>query len=116
MNKVIQSKGFSTDIPKSTLNAGKGAWIDYVVHATRNSKSQKGGKRSRKGNKDLLSKLQKKNIQRFNKCNKKSKNKSKCNKEFQDTWTDYSKFLKKHNKKQYTKKQQREAMKQFFGK
>ena len=36
------------------------------------------------------------------------------NKEFQDTWTEYSKFLKKNNKKQYTKKQQRELMKQFF--
>jgi FkbM family methyltransferase len=114
MNKVIQSKGFSTDIPKSTLNAGKGAWIDYVVHATKNTKSQKGGKRSRKGSKDLLLKFQKKNIQRFNKCNNKSKNKSKCNKEFQDTWTEYSKFLKKNNKKQYTPKQQKEAMKQLF--
>lgn len=117
MNKVIQSKGFSTDIPKSTLNAGKGSWIDYVVHATKNTKLQKGGKRSRKGNKHLGIKLQIKNIHRLRDCEKKSKNKyqmSKCNKEFQDTWTDYSKFLRKENKKQYTKKQEREAMKKFF--
>ena len=117
MNQVIQSKGFSTNIPKSILNAGKGSWIDYVVHATKNTKSQKGGKRSRKGSKSLLTKFQKKNMQRLNECEKKSKNKyqkDKCNKEFQDTWTEYSKFLKKENKKQYTKKQERMAMKQFF--
>jgi len=117
MNKIIQSKGFSTDIPKSTLNAGKGSWIDYVVHATKNTKSQKGGQRS---SIHLGIKLQKKNIHRLRECEKKSKNKyqiSKCNKEFQDTWTEYSKFLRKErkeNKKQYTKKQEREAMKQFF--
>lgn len=79
-----------------------------------------GGTRKRKGNKDLLTKLQKKNIQRLNKCEKKhKKNKSKCKKEFQNTWTKYNKFLKKNHKKQYTKKQytkkqQRKIIKQFF--
>ena len=37
-------------------------------------------------------------------------------KKFHTTWEEYSKFLKKNNKKQYTPKQQREAMKLFFGK
>ena len=42
--------------------------------------------------------------------------KKKCLKEFNKTWEEYSKFLKKENKKQYTPKQQRKAMKLFFGK
>ena len=52
-------------------------------------------------------------------CEKSAKNKSqkkKCMNKFQNTWEEYSKFLRKKNKKQYTPKQQREAMKLFFGK
>ena len=76
-------------------------------------------KRSRSGDKNLGIKLQKKNMKVLNDCEKSAKNKSqksKCLKEFHKTWEEYSKFLKKNNKKQYTPKQQREAMKLFFGK
>ena len=76
-------------------------------------------KRSRSGDKNLLIKFQKKNMKVLNDCEKSAKNKSqksKCLKEFNKIWGEYSKFLKKNNKKQYTPKQQREAMKLFFGK
>ena len=80
---------------------------------------KKSRKRSRSGDKDLLIKFQKKNMKVLNDCEKSAKNKyqkSKCLKDFHKTWEEYSKFLKKNNKKQYTPKQQREAMKLFFGK
>ena len=85
------------------------------------SKNQKGGKKT------LLAPLQIKNSQRLKKCEKTAKNKNqkkKCLNEFNKTWEDYSKFLEKNavrggrnyaDKKQYTPKQQREIMKQFFG-
>jgi hypothetical protein len=86
-------------------------------------KTQKGGKK-----KNLLTKLQIKNMKVLNECKKSAKNKSqksKCLKEFNKTWGEYSKFLKKNevllkregaDRKVYTPKQQREAMKLFFGK
>ena len=86
-------------------------------------KNQKGG-----GAKDLLTKLQIKNMQRLKQCESKVKNKSqkkKCLNEFNKRWSDYSKFLNKKSirkgrnyadRKQYTPKQQREIIKQFFGK
>jgi len=88
---------------------------------TGGSDSQFGGKRN-----NLLTKLQKKNIQRLNKCRKTAKNKyqeKKCLDEFNKTWIEYSQFLKKNeirkkkgyaDRKVYTSKQQRDAMKLFF--
>jgi hypothetical protein len=85
-------------------------------------------KRQKGGGKNMLTKLQIKNSQRFKKCEKTAKNKyqkKKCLDEFNKTWTDYSRFLKKNairggpryaDRKQYTPKQQREIMKRFFGK
>lgn len=83
-------------------------------------KTQKGG------GKDLLTKLQIKNMQRLKQCESKAKNKSqkkKCSNEFNKRWSDYSKFLNKKSirkgrnyadRRQYTPKQQREIIKQFF--
>tara|TARA_B100001063_G_C16700338_1_gene522219 strand:- start:532 stop:1302 length:771 start_codon:yes stop_codon:yes gene_type:complete len=85
-------------------------------------KTQKGGRASA----DLLTKLQIKNMQRLKQCESKAKNKSqkkKCLNEFNKRWSDYSKFLNKKSirkgrnyadRKQYTPKQQREIIKQFF--
>ena len=67
-------------------------------------------------------------MQRLKDCESKAKNKSqnkRCLDEFHRISEDYSKFLKKNaiikgphyaDRKQYTPKQQREIMKQFFGK
>ena len=92
-------------------------------------KTKRGGcRRGGGGKKTLLTKLQIKNGRRLKECEKLSKNKyqkKKCTDEFNKTWHDYSKFLEKNavrggpnyaDKKQYTPKQQRIAMKQFFGK
>ena len=86
-------------------------------------------KKSKKGGgKDLLTKLQIKNMQRLKQCESKAKNKSqkkKCSNEFNKTWNEYSKFLNKKSirkgrhdadRRKYTPKQQREIIKQFFGK
>lgn len=35
MLRVLRKKGFKIDIPPSTLKGHAGAWVDYVVHATR---------------------------------------------------------------------------------
>ena len=87
-------------------------------------KTQKGGRASA----DLLTKLQIKNMQRLKQCESKAKNKSqkkKCSNEFNRRWDDYSKFLNKKSirkgrnyadRRKYTPKQQREIIKQFFGK
>ena len=88
-------------------------------HKNKKKTQKRSRKRTRSGDNDLLIKFQKKNIKVFNDCEKSAKNKSqksKCLKEFNKIWEEYSKFLKKNNKKQYTPKQQREAMKLYFGK
>ena len=100
-------------------------WSKYNEH----DKSKRKKKKSLKGGgKDLLTKLQIKNMQRLKQCESKAKNKSqkrKCSNEFNRRWNDYSKFLNKKSirkgrnnadRKQYTPKQQREIIKQFFGK
>jgi hypothetical protein len=93
-------------------------------------KSKKGGCASSRGGgkKTLLTRLQIKNMQRLKKCEKTARNKNqkkKCLDEFNKTWEDYSTYLNKNSirkgrnyadRKQYTPKQQREIMKQFFGK
>jgi len=124
-----KSKGIPVEgIPKKIPKQVKGRKITsskqskgLLRRASRKKKrkTQKGGKRSRSGDKNLLIKFQKKNMKVLNDCEKSAKNKSqkkKCMKKFHTTWEEYSKFLKKNNKKQYTPKQQREAMKLFFGK
>jgi FkbM family methyltransferase len=35
MQRVLRNKGFKIDIPPSTLKGHAGAWVDYVVHATK---------------------------------------------------------------------------------
>jgi hypothetical protein len=82
--------------------------------------------RKKGGGKDLLTKLQIKNMQRLKQCESKAKNKSqkkKCSNEFNRRWNDYSKFLNKKSirkgrnyadRRQYTPKQQRGIIKQFF--
>tara|TARA_Y100001958_G_C21223083_1_gene548445 strand:- start:538 stop:1410 length:873 start_codon:yes stop_codon:yes gene_type:complete len=96
---------------------------DRKTNSCRKKNNQKGV------SKKILTKLQIKNSQRLNKCEKTAKNnknkKKKCLDEFNKTWEDYSKFLKKNavrkgpryaDRKQYTPKQQREIMRRFFGK
>jgi hypothetical protein len=90
----------------------------------RKYKIQKGGR----GSADLLTKLQIKNMQRLKLCESKAKNKSqkkKCSNEFNRRLDEYSKFLNKKSirkgrhgadRRKYTPKQQREIIKQFFGK
>ena len=82
-------------------------------------KKRKGGrKRSRTASKHILIKLQTKNMKVLDACKTSATNKyqeKKCLDKFNDTWTAYSLFLKRHGKKVYTPKQQREIMKKFFG-
>ena len=107
------------------MKKGEYDWSKYEEH----HKSKRKKKKTQKGSgKDLLTKLQIKNMQRLKECKSKAKNKSqkkKCSNEFNKTWDEYSKFLKKNairkgrhgaDRRQYTPKQQREIMKQFFGK
>jgi FkbM family methyltransferase len=41
VQRVLRAKGFKVIIPPSTLKEHAGAWIDYVVHATRDIKLKK---------------------------------------------------------------------------
>jgi hypothetical protein len=90
-------------------------------------KSKRKKKKTQKaGGKDLLTKLQIKNMQRLKQCESKAKNKSqkeKCLNEFNKRWSDYSKFINKKSirkvrnyadRRKYTPKQQREIIKLFF--
>ena len=78
-----------------------------------------GGKRRRTGNKNLLVKLQTKNMKVLDACKKTATNKyqeKKCLDNFDKTWGAYSVFLRDNGNKVFTPKQQREVMKKFFGK
>ena len=110
---------------KDALKKGEFDWDKLNEH----DKSKRGKKKTQRGGgKDLLTKLQIKNMQRLKECESKAKNKSqkkKCSNEFNRRWDDYSKFLNKKSirkgrhgadRRKYTPKQQREIMKQFFGK
>ena len=110
---------------KDALKNGRFDWEKEDEH----EKSKRKKKKTQKGGgKNLLTKLQIKNMQRLKDCESKAKNKSqnkRCLDEFHRISEDYSKFLKKNaiikgphyaDRKQYTPKQQREIMKQFFGK
>ena len=110
---------------KDALKKGEFDWDKLNEH----EKSKRKKKKTQKGGgKDLLTKLQIKNMQRLKQCESKAKNKSqkkKCSNEFNKTWNEYSKFLNKNairkvrhgaDRRKYTPKQQREIMKQFFGK
>ena len=120
--KVNENYWPGTDIPIRNVDRSRINALSAAVF-TGDQTYQFGGKKN-----DLLTKLQKKNIQRLNKCQKLSKNKyqkNKCLNEFNKTWTEYSQFLKKNSirkkrgyadRKVYTSKQQRKVMKLFFGK
>ena len=41
--RVLRAKGFQVDIPPSKLKTHAGAWVDYVVHATRPAATAGGG-------------------------------------------------------------------------
>ena len=112
---------------KDALKNGEFDWEKLNEHEKskrKKKKIQKGGR----GSADLLTKLQIKNMQRLKQCESKAKNKSqkkKCSNEFNRRWNEYSKFLNKKSirkvrhgadRRKYTPKQQREIMKQFFGK
>jgi len=112
---------------KDALKKGEFDWEKLNEHdksKRKKKKTQKGGRASA----DLLTKLQIKNMQRLKQCESKAKNKSqkkKCLNEFNKRWSDYSKFINKKSirkgrnyadRRKYTPKQQREIIKQFFGK
>lgn len=112
---------------KDALKKGEFDWDKLNEHERDKRKKKKTQKGGRAGA-DLLTKLQIKNMQRLKQCESEAKNKSqkkKCSNEFNKTWNEYSKFLKKNairkvrhgaDRRKYTPKQQREIMKQFFGK
>ena len=82
-------------------------------------KKKGGGNRRRTGNKNLLVKLQTKNMKVLNACKKTATNKyqeKKCLDNFDKTWGAYSVFLRNNGNKVFTPKQQREIMKRFFSK
>ena len=107
------------------MKKGEFDWDKLNEHEKSKRKKKK---TQRGGGKDLLTKLQIKNMQRLKECESKAKNKSqkkKCSNEFNRRWDDYSKFLNKKSirkgrhgadRRKYTPKQQREIMEQFFGK
>ena len=93
----------------------------YNVKSRKCDKKKKkgGGNRRRSGNKKLGVKLQIKNMKVLDACEKTATNKyqeKKCLDNFNKTWEAYSVFLRDNGNKVFTPKQQREAMKKFFGK